>query len=158
MIFTLFIPVNRAYTYLLTFGLFTFCAGVKTQNASQNWDIQTTVDDQGSIMIKLTNLTEQSINVIDPLIKVIERKSGNSWERITTPYCGCIPTCPNPPSELEVLSNASHQINWEGNSTHCRENSPIRKKEGPGLYRFLIKYKLSTVDKLQVQLVEVKIK
>ena len=116
---------------------------------NDHWSIdKTSVEDQ-LVTISFSNVSGQSLNLIQPLEKKIEMRSGNDWVPVGVLYCDCENPCPAPPESQTIESGGTFTFTWdkvveecvtEGNSSRTEKSDAVA-----GTYRINYSYQLTNV-------------
>lgn len=92
-----------------------------------------------AVNVLMRNTSDQSLTIIDPLLKFIEHQNDGSWNKINTLYCGC-GGCPPPPETLDVAPGESYSFSWDQQEETCINGKLDRKSSKKGQYRLVISY------------------
>ena len=94
---------------------------------------------------------EKDVLLYHPKEILIEKYTGEKWERVDIMYCPCGASCPPPPEWGALKPEATKTIKWDLNEEWCNDKNSERKVPetnkkyaGSGTYRFVLRY---SVDK-----------
>lgn len=129
---------------------------ITMETQSESWSITSSASysNQELVSITLTNNSENTLLLFDPLIKVVEKKIEDGWEKVSILYCGCEP-CPPPPNQLEFVPGAKHVFSWNKESSSCDGNGGIPKKELVTSGKYRVKFRVQQEPKSRPQLIHV---
>ena len=93
--------------------------------------------------IEIKNISNDTITLINPVIKKIEKFENENWRLLRILYCPCGANCQPAIPKIELLSNQNVLLNWNLNESWCIKNEygEIQSETQPadtGLYRILL--------------------
>ncbi len=100
-----------------------------------------------SIHFEIRNNSLRDLTLINPYKILIDKKEGESWQKIRILDCPCDAPCQPKPEKKLLETGKSFLLNWDQNESWCgpRSSAQIRetiyKKVGSGSYRLLIRSK-----------------
>ncbi|WP_370086750.1 hypothetical protein [Ekhidna sp.] len=111
-----------------------------------------------SVTIKFKNITDQEIEILNPMEKKIEIWQEGQWNKIGVLYCDCGgPPCPAPPEVRLVEPKGGFVFSWDRNEEKCLATDSVKvtekKKVEAGEYRALYSYRLpdGSVEEVDVR-------
>jgi hypothetical protein len=98
-----------------------------------------------TLTIEIQNITNDTIILVYPVIKNIEKFSEGNWVLQRIRYCPCGADCHQAIPRMELTSDRNFSIDWNLNESWCvKTDNGIQKKQIskvlPGLYRVMVKY------------------
>ncbi|WP_425391409.1 hypothetical protein [Ekhidna sp.] len=109
------------------------------------------------VLIKFKNVSDGEIVLLKPLEPVIEKWTGENWEKLELLYCDCGAPCPAPPTERSIEKNGSFIFSWDRMLEKCvsSDNGMItqRNEASSGLFRvlYVVKGDESSATKLEAR-------
>ncbi|WP_420318871.1 hypothetical protein [Ekhidna sp.] len=133
-----------------TFIIIVFVIGCKASSPANNFpEIENQslfIEDRresanNEISITFKNVSENDVLVVRPLEPMIERWTGENWERVSVLYCDCESPCPAPPQERSIGKGGYFVFSWNGIEEECVQGDQgritNRSKASPGHYRVI---------------------
>lgn len=105
--------------------------------------------------VEIQNTTNDTLILINPVIKTIEKMIDGNWVLQKIRYCPCGADCQQAIPRMELFNTKNFSIEWNLKESWCvkNENGILEKKISkvtPGIYRVVIKYEK---EKYQTQII-----
>ena len=141
------------YLSLILFLILASCKSLESGNENNkslnDLDITTKfitkVDETKSLQIEITNVSNDTLTLINPVIKTIEKLNNGNWTLQRILYCPCGAACQQAIPRMEFIPDQKMKLEWNLNESWCvREKDEalktIVREAKPGIYRIKIKY------------------
>lgn len=143
----------RIILFILPFMIFLSCKTTEeiqtvtksSINESVIINIPEKISVNETLTIEIQNITNDTIILVYPVIKNIEKFSEGNWVLQRIRYCPCGADCHQAIPRMELTSDRNFSIDWNLNESWCvKTDNGIQKKQIskvlPGLYRVMVKY------------------